>query len=162
MKLKKHLFPCFLALAVLLTVSGLVSANISFSAPVTTTNGSSFNIVIDNVQSENIDVISAENSSISYVLELSNIVKDYSVSFDVTNDSNFNVVLDKTIMDQIPEELKNIINVDVKTSKSILSNKKDRVVITYSTKEELTEEEYNVLDNYKELKVNVIFNYTQE
>ena len=161
MKLKKHLFPYFLILALLLTVSGLISANISFSAPAI--NGDySFNIMIDNVNSENIDVISAENSSVSYIVELDSVIKDYQVSFDITNDSDFNAVLNQTVMDQIPDDLKNIINVDVKASNKIDKNKKDTVVITYTIKDDLTNEEINLLDKYNELKVNVIFNYNQE
>ena len=161
MKLKKHLFTYCLALAILLTVSGLITANISFSAPVTN-NDYSFNIIIDNVNSENIDVISAENTSVSYVLELSNFIKEYNLSFDITNDSNFDVVLKDTIMDQIPDELKGLLKVSVNISKSIEKSKKDNVAITYIVKEDLTEDELNLLDKYKELKVNVVFNYSQE
>ena len=161
MRLKKHLFPYFLVLALLLTVSGLISANISFSAPITN-NSYLFNIVIDNVYSENADVISYDNSNVSYVLELNSIKKEYKISFDVVNDSDFNVVLNNTIMDPIPDELKDLITVDIKTSDSISKNGKDHVLIVYTVKDDLNNNEIKLLDNYKELKVNVIFNYTQE
>ena len=161
MRLKKHLFPYFLVLALLLTVSGLISANISFSAPLTN-NSYLFNIVIDNIYSENADVISYDNSNVSYVLELNSIKKEYKISFDVVNDSDFNVVLNNTVMDPIPDELKDLITVDIKTSDSISKNGKDHVSIVYTVKDDLNNNEIKLLDNYKELKVNVIFNYTQE
>lgn len=161
MRLKKHLFPYFLVFALLLTVSGLISANISFSSPITN-NSYLFNIVIDNVYSENADVISYDNSNVSYVLELNSIKKEYKISFDVVNDSDFNVVLNNTIMDPIPDELKDLITVDIKTSDSISKNGKDHVLIVYTVKDDLNNNEIKLLDNYKELKVNIIFNYTQE
>ena len=161
MNIKKHLFKYFFVLALLLTVSGIVSSNISFSKPLDD-NTESFNLIMDNINSENIEVIGYDGTNISYLLEINSFIKEYTLSFDVYNDSNYDASLQDLIIDEIPDELKEIMIYDVSISESLDKNTKDTVTITYRVKRDLTTSEINTLNNYGSLKVNVLLNYTQE
>ena len=161
MNIKKHLFKYFFVLALLLTVSGIVSANISFSKPLDG-NTESFNLIMDNINSENIEVIGYDGTNISYLLEINSFIKEYTLSFDVYNDSNYDASLQDLIIDEIPDELKEIMIYDVSISESLDKNTKDTVTITYRVKRDLTNSEISTLNNYGSLKVNVLLNYTQE
>ena len=159
MKIRKKLYPFLLVFAILLTAVGLVSANISFSKP--TSVNKSFNINIDNVNTNNIDVVGYDNTNITYLLNISEFMKEYEVSFDVFNTSDYNASLSNKVITEIPDELKNIISVELVINDSIEANKYDSIKIKYTVKDNLTKEEKLLLNKYKELKVNVLLNYNQ-
>lgn len=160
MKIKKRIYPFLLVLAILLTLIGLVSANVSFSVPMQTNK--TFNINIDNVNTNNIEVIGYDNTNITYLLNLNSYTSEYEVTFDVYNTSDFNAVLaNKTITD-IPVELQDIIIPEVLINNRVEANKYDTVTIRYNLKNDLTKEEKQLLDKNKELKVSVLLNYNQE
>ena len=161
MNIKKHLFKYCFILALLLTVSGLVSANISYSKPLDD-DTLSFNLIIDNITTENIEVIGYDETNISYVIDLDSAIKEYIVSFDVYNDSDYNASLKDLIIDEIPDDLKELMIYDVSISESLDKNTKDTVTITYRVKSDLTNSEINTLNKYNNLKVNVLLNYNQE
>ena len=161
MKTKKRLFPFILGLALLLTAIGLVSANISFSNP-TTNNTNVFNVTLSNISTNNIELIGNDNANISYVLNLNDLINEYVVSFDVINESSFNVILKNKQIEEIPEELKDIINTEVKMSEKIDKDHLDKVTIKYTLKNKLTNEEKALINKYNNLKINVLLNYNQE
>lgn len=161
MKITKKIFPFMLIFAILFTVIGLVSVNLTFSMPNDSTK-KSFNVFIDGVESENIDVVGYSESNIAYTILLDEYKKEYSISFDITNDSIFNLVLANQLMSELPEELKELMTytVDMKTRLAI--NEKDKVTIKYVLKDNLTNKELSVVKKYNNVGINVSLNYIQE
>lgn len=159
MKIKKKLYPFLLVFAILLTAIGLVSANISFSVPAKTNK--IFNVDIDNINTNNIEVIGYDKTNMTYLIDLSEFISEYEVSFDVYNTSDYDAVLSEKVITDIPDELKSIITVEVTLGNDIGSNKYDSAKIKYVVKDDLTKEEKSLLNKYKELKVNVLLNYNQ-
>ena len=161
MKFKKKLFPFVLVFALLLTATGLVTANISFSKPITNSN-SYFNVNIDNVNSVNTNVIGYDKTNLTYVVDFNDLIKDYVITFDVFNESSVNVVLTNKNITSLPEELNGIVSYEETISNSIESNKIDTVTIKYTVKDNLTKEEKNIVNKYNNYKVNILLNYNQE
>ncbi|MBR6072791.1 MAG: hypothetical protein IKP76_00520 [Bacilli bacterium] len=159
MKIKKKLYPFLLVFAILLTAIGLVSANISFSVPAKTNK--IFNVDIDNINTNNIEVIGYDKTNMTYLIDLSEFISEYEVSFDVYNTSDYDAVLSEKVITDIPDELKSILTVEVTLENDIGSNKYDSAKIKYIVKDNLTKEEKSLLNKYKELKVNVLLNYNQ-
>jgi len=159
MKIKKKLYPFLLVFAILLTAIGLVSANISFSVPVKTNK--IFNVDINNINTNNIEVIGYDKTNMTYLVDLSEFINEYEVSFDVYNTSDYDAVLSEKVITDIPDELKSIITVEVTLGNNIESNKYDSAKIKYIVKDNLTKEEKSLLNKNKELKVNVLLNYNQ-
>ena len=159
MKIKKRIYPFLIVFAIMLTAIGLLSANISFSKPIG--SNKSFNINIDNINTNNIEVVGYDNTNITYVLDLNEFINDYEIKFDIYNTSDYNANLNNKTISEIPDELKNIITMEENINDYIESNKYNAVIIKYTVKNNLTKEEKNILNKYKELKVNVLLNYNQ-
>ena len=161
MKLKRVIFSFSLMFAIFLTVLGIVSADITFSKPIDQ-DSYIYNMMITNVSSENIDVYHQENSNISYLLLIDSAIKDYSVTFDVINDSTFNVRLVNSLIDELPDDLKDIISYSINISDRLQVNQRDKVVIRYKIKDNLTNSEIETINKYNKIGINVLLNYNQE
>ena len=160
MKLKKQLFPFVLILAIILTVAGLVTVNMSFSIP-NDEQVKSLSINIDNIETKNVELIGYDATSISYVLDLGTRSKECEISFDVKNDSSFDMKLYNTYMDEIPDEIKNIVTLNIIKSDVLDKNTSSRVTYKYTVKDSLTYKEAELLKKYNKLKISVLFNYIQ-
>ena len=161
MKMKRRLFPFMLMFAIMLTIIGILSINQTFSKPMVT-NNRSFNIIVDNISSENIDVYYHENTNLSYTIMLDRFIKDYSLSFDVYNDSSFNAVLTNTVMQGIPDDLKDILTYTIEINDKLKVNQKYKAIIRYKLKDNLTNKELEIVNKYNNIGVNVLLNYNQE
>ena len=161
MKMKRRLFPFMLMFAIMLTIIGILSINQTFSKPMVT-NNRSFNIIVDNISSENIDVYYHENTNLSYTIMLDRFIKDYSLSFDVYNDSSFNAVLTNTVMQGIPDDLKDILIYTIEINDKLKVNQKYKAIIRYKLKDNLTNKELEIVNKYNNIGVNVLLNYNQE
>jgi hypothetical protein len=161
MKMKRRLFPFMLMFAIMLTIIGILSINQTFSKPMVT-NNHSFNIIVDNISSENIDVYYHENTNLSYTIMLDRFIKDYSLSFDVYNDSSFNAILTNTVMQGIPDDLKDILTYTIDINDKLKVNQKYKAIISYKLKDNLTNKELEIVNKYNNIGVNVLLNYNQE
>ena len=161
MKMKKRLFPFLLIFAISLTVTGLLSINQSF-AVTEDEELKDFSLYINQVDVKNIDILSSDNTNISYIIKLDENKKEYYISFDVNNDNKYNLFLTNYYIDQIPDELKDLLTLDITNDQRINSYDKSHMTIKYTLKNNLTESEKSIVENYKNIKVNLLLNYVQE
>ena len=157
---RKVLFPFMLMLAIVLTGAGLVTFNKSFSIT-DEQEVKPLNLHIDNFDTKRVDVLGVDNTSVSYIINFDENKREYEVSFDMINDSSFDMKLINTYMDEIPDELKGIVSLEIARNSDLNKNDKDRITLKYTIKDNLTEEEKGLINKYKKLKMNMIFNYTQ-
>ncbi len=157
---RKVLFPFMLMLAIVLTGAGLITFNKSFSIT-DEQEVKPLNLHIDNFDTKRVDVLGVDNTSVSYIINFDESKREYKVSFDMINDSSFDMKLINTYMDEIPDELKGIVSLEIARNSNLNKNDKDRITLKYTIKDNLTEEEKGLINKYKKLKMNMIFNYTQ-
>ena len=160
MKTKKMLFPIVLISAICLTCIGIVSVSKTFASPTTNSN-KVFSVYTDYAQTSNITIIDSNNTYYSYLLDLNESTREYTLSFDVINNGDFDAKFMYATIDEIPVELKDILSYEIINKKELNIGDMDNVVIKYQLKDNLNAREKEVVNKYKGLKVNLIMNYNQ-
>jgi hypothetical protein len=161
MKIKKRLFPFILIFAIILTCTGLLTINKSFAVSAEE-ELKEFNLYISEVYTKNVSVLSSESTYMTYIINLDENKNEYELSFNVINDNKYNLFLTNYYLDNIPDELKDIVDVEVTKDDRINSYDKTHMTIKYKLKNDLSDEEKNTLKNNKNIKVNLLLNYIQE
>ena len=161
MKFKKILFPIMLILAIVLTTAGILSISKSFAVPDGTHSIKSFDLTIDNIETNNIEVIDYNLTYIKYKMELNENKKEYSVSFDVVNKGNISARLNSITIQDLPSNILPLVKKEVVNNNKISVNDKDRITIKYLLKDDLTKEEKELLNEFSKVSINVILDYTE-
>jgi len=159
MKIMKRLFPFMLVLAITLTGVGLLTINKTYSISDDVTK--SLNMYIDKAVSDNITIINHDNTTIAYLINLNDNKDRYALSFEIMNDSSFDMKLNNIVGATLPDELKDIVNVEINRQDEIAKHQYDNVSIKYTIKDNLSLEEKKIISKYNKLKINMIFNYDQ-
>lgn len=160
MKLKKVLFPYMLAIAIVLTCGGVLTVNKSFAVD----NSNQIDLTplyIDGIYTKDVTILDNEDTTISYVIPLEETKEEYTLEFTIHNDSSLDMKLYSLLIDDVPEEIKEVLDFQISRSDFLDKKDVDHVIVKYIIKSNLTEEQKEILKKYNKVKVNMIFNYIQ-
>ena len=160
MKTKKILFPIMLITAICLTSMGVVSMSQTMASPITNPV-KSFSVYVDYLEVNNIVIVDKGESYISYMLELNENNKEYSLSFDAINNGDYDASLIETAHTELPEDLKGLLTYEIINNTNLKVGDMDYIQVKYTLKDNLTENEKNIIKKYKNIKINLMMNYKQ-
>lgn len=158
MNRKKILFPVMLFSAILLTCIGLVSASKTLANP---NKDKTFSVYMDYIDTDHITLLDNGTTNVSYLINLDENVKTYTISFDMINNGDFDAKYINTTINELPSELKDIISIDITKNADLKVGAMDNVTVKYTLKDELSESDKKNIKKYKDLKTNLIMNYNQ-
>ena len=158
MNRKKILFPVMLFSAILLTCIGLVSASKTLANP---NKDKSFSVYMDYIDTDHITLLDNGTTNVSYLINLDESVKTYTISFDMINNGDFDAKYINTTVNELPSELKDIMTIDITKNTDLKVGAMDNVTVKYTLKDELGESDKKNIKKYKDLKTNLIMNYNQ-